>query len=108
MDDPGVVDSVDRDDVGGLGLGRGVDVGQRAEADGLELEAVAGLGELLASIIAKWPRRIDICESSMFAEWRSRTSDMAATIPGRSRPTAESAKWRIGQATIFRSCRSAR
>src|SRR5439155_690658 len=52
------------------------------------------------SMIVKRPRRIVICESSMLPLFRSSTSDTAATMPGLSRPMADTAKWRTRQAYI--------
>ena len=79
---------------------------RRVERDRLEAELVPDLrrgawparppsrrrAPARSSITAKWPRRIDICESSMFPSRSSRASLIAATIPGRSRPIAVTAK----------------
>src|SRR5918996_708758 len=48
-------------------------------------------GDWTISTIAKCPRRIDICESSMLTPSAASAPATAATIPGLSRPTAESA-----------------
>ena len=44
-------------------------------------------------MIVKSPRRIVICESSMFPLWPSSTSATAAAMPGWSFPTTETAKF---------------
>ena len=107
MDDPGVVDAVDGDDVGRVGRGG---VGRRS-ASGLSdsasrLEPLARArsssrtasrsvpsGASTISIIVKRPPSTAICESVMFSEWPSSARVTSATIPGRSRPIAERASW---------------
>ena len=53
-------------------------------------------GAATIRVIVKWPRRIAICESSMLPSWARSASATAATMPGLSRPMADTAKWRIG------------
>ena len=97
---PGMVDSVDADQMRGRRPVLRLDVGDLAERDGLEPQASARRrssparrasasttsGAETISVIVKCPRRIVICESSMLPRCSRSTSATAATMPGRSRP----------------------
>ena len=121
VDDPRMVGAVDGDHVVGLlrGLGVGADLvdGERLEAEPLDRRRQRGLDGVLRrgrsgtetiSITAKWPPRIVIRESSMLPSTPSSPRLIAATIPGRSRPMALTAKWptRLRYAPRVGACRS--
>ena len=94
VDDPGVIGAVDGDHVRGAG-GRPAEVVDLVDRDRLEAElrrtrsrrpsrspASTPSGSRTISITAKCPRRMDICESSMFPSSSSSAPLIAATIPG--------------------------
>src|SRR5688572_19064960 len=57
-------------------------------------------GAATTSIIEKWPRRIDIDVSSRLQPCSTRTPVTAATMPGRSAPSALTARWWATRATV--------
>ena len=107
MDDPGVVDAVDGDDVRGLGRGARRPASASALSDSASSPSRSRVrvssswtasrsvpsGASTISIIVKRPPSTAICESVMFSEWPSSARVTSATIPGRSRPIAERASW---------------